>query len=49
MVIASIFWGASIVFVLVVALVLCQKIEASGVKRWGATGSLFSYEKEEAK
>jgi hypothetical protein len=48
-VIASIFWGASIAFVLVVALVLCQKIEASGVKRWGATGSLFSYEKEEAK
>ncbi len=49
MAIALLFWGCSIIFVLVVALILCQKIEASGVKRWGATGSLFSYEKEEAK
>jgi len=47
--IALMFWGGSILFVVVVALILCQKIEASGVKRWGATGSLFSYEKEEAK
>ncbi|MDT8903161.1 hypothetical protein [Anaeroselena agilis] len=48
MAIAFMFWGCSILFVLVVALILCMKIEASGVKRWGATGSLFSYEKKEA-
>ena len=49
MAIALLFWGGSILFVLVVALILCQKIEASGVKRWGATGNLFSYKKKEAK
>lgn len=49
MAIALLFWGGSILFVLVVALILCQKIEASGVKRWGATGNLFSYENKEAK
>jgi hypothetical protein len=43
------FWGISAVTVIVVALVLCKKIEESGVKRWGATGSLFSYENKEAK
>ena len=48
MAIALAFWGCSIIFVIVVALILCNKIEASGVKRWGATGSLFSYEKKEA-
>lgn len=47
MTIALLFWGSSIIFVLVVALILCKKIEASGVKRWGATGSMFSYQKKE--
>lgn len=49
MVVALMFWGISIAIVIVVALILCQKIESSGVKRWGATGSLFGYENKEAK
>ena len=48
MAIALAFWSGSILFVIVVALFLCKKIEDSGVKRWGATGSLFSYEKKGA-
>ena len=48
MAIALSFWGGSILFVIVVALILCKKIEDSGVKRWGATGSLFSYEKKDS-
>ena len=48
MLVALLFWGSSILFVVVVSLILCNKIEASGVKRWGATGSVFSYEKKEA-
>lgn len=49
MTVALMFWGTSIAMVLVVALVLCKKIEDSGVKRWGATGSLFNYKNEEGK
>lgn len=45
MAIALSFWAGSIVFVVAVALHLCRKIEASGVARWGATGSIFKYEK----
>ncbi|MFC4296843.1 hypothetical protein ACFO0J_02155 [Castellaniella hirudinis] len=38
------FWGASIVVCVAVSLYLCSKIEASGVRRWGATGDLLRYE-----
>ena len=44
--IALLFWAGSIIFVIAVGTILCQKIEASGVERWGASGRLFSYEKE---
>ena len=44
MLIALLFWGASIVFCIAVALYLCRRIEVSGVRRWGATGKLLSYE-----
>jgi hypothetical protein len=44
MLIALAFWGASIVTCIAVSLYLCRKIEASGVRRWGATGKLLSYE-----
>lgn len=42
--IALMFWGASIAFCVAVAVYLCSLIEASGVRRWGATGRLFRYE-----
>jgi hypothetical protein len=44
MLIALLFWGASIVFCIAVALYLCHRIEVSGVRRWGATGKLLRYE-----
>lgn len=44
MLIALLFWGASIAFCVAVAIYLCNLIEASGVRRWGATGRLFRYE-----
>lgn len=44
MLIALLFWGASIAFSVVVSIVLCFRIEASGVRRWGATGKLLRYE-----
>lgn len=46
MLIALLFWGASIVFCIALSLWLCRKIEASGVRRWGATGSLLRYERK---
>ena len=45
MIIALLFWAGSIAFVIAVGWLLCGKIEASGVKRWGATRRLFGYEK----
>lgn len=47
MTIALLFWAASIIFVIAIAAILCQKIEASKVQRWGATGRFFSYEQKE--
>ncbi|MDW5376571.1 hypothetical protein R6258_06520 [Halomonas sp. HP20-15] len=47
MLIALLFWSASIVVSFVVSISLCRKIEASGVPRWGATGKLFRYENRE--
>ena len=44
MLIALSFWGASIAVCMVVSLYLCGRIEASGVRRWGATGNLLRYE-----
>ncbi|WP_169802972.1 hypothetical protein [Thauera butanivorans] len=44
--IALLFWGASIVFCIVLSLYLCSKIEASGVRRWGASGSLLGYKEK---
>lgn len=44
--IALTFWGASIVFCLAVSIHLCRRIEASGVRRWGATGKTFCYEEK---
>lgn len=43
MLIALLFWSASVVFGIAVSIYLCSKIEASGVRRWGATGKLFDY------
>lgn len=45
MIIALLFWALSIAFVVGVSWYLCQKIEDSGVERWGATGRVFGYEK----
>ena len=45
MTVALMFWAGSILFVIVVSAILCQKIETSKVKRWGATGRLFGYER----
>lgn len=44
MIVALCFWGASIAFSIIISLWLCGRIEASGVRRWGATGSLLRYE-----
>lgn len=44
MLIALIFWGAAIAFCIGISIYLCAKIEASNVRRWGATGKLFRYE-----
>lgn len=45
--IALTFWGASIAFCIAISIHLCRRIEASGVRRWGASGSLFRYERKE--
>ncbi|MGY4690945.1 hypothetical protein [Salibacterium sp. K-3] len=39
-------WVIIIIFSLVLGTYLCWRIEKHGVKRWGATGSLFKYEPE---
>lgn len=44
MIVALCFWGASIAFSIVISLWLCHRIEASGVRRWGASGSLLRYD-----
>ncbi|MEB3419241.1 hypothetical protein ACFSDD_23195 [Salipiger marinus] len=44
MIVALCFWGGSIAFSIGVSLWLCSRIEASGVRRWGATGSLLRYD-----
>lgn len=44
MAIALLFWGGSIAFGVAVSVYLCTRIEASGVRRWGAVGKLFRYE-----
>ncbi|MFN3524510.1 MAG: hypothetical protein ACK4YU_00360 [Paracoccus sp. (in: a-proteobacteria)] len=44
MIVALCFWGASIAFSILISLWLCSRIEATGVKRWGATGSLLRYD-----
>ncbi|WP_176555868.1 hypothetical protein [Virgibacillus ndiopensis] len=44
MLIALMIWVAIIVFSLTLGTFLCFRIEKHGVKRWGATGSLFRYE-----
>lgn len=44
MIVALLFWGASIAFSIIISLWICSRIEASGVRRWGATGSLLRYE-----
>ncbi|MBZ4691009.1 MAG: hypothetical protein JG765_2260 [Cereibacter sp.] len=44
MIVALCFWGASIAFSILVSLWLCSRIEATGVRRWGATGSLLRYD-----
>ena len=41
MIVALCIWGASIAFSIVISLWLCHRIEASGVRRWGASGSLL--------
>ena len=43
MLIALLFWGASIVFCIAVALYLCRRIEVSGVRRWGAAALDLAY------
>lgn len=43
MLIALLFWGASVVFGIAISIYLCSKIEESNVPRWGATGKLFHY------
>lgn len=45
MIVALCFWGASITFSILVSLWLCSRIEATGAKRFGATGSLLRYDK----
>jgi len=37
-------WGCTIVTSIVLTVIVCNLIEKSKVKRWGATGSLFKYE-----
>lgn len=49
MMIALLIWVGTIVFALVLGTILCYRIEKSGVKRWGATGSLFKYNPEQEK
>lgn len=44
MIVALCFWGVSIAFSIIISLWLCHRIEASGVRRWGATGSLLRYD-----
>lgn len=44
MLIALLFWAGSIAFCVGASLIVCQQIEASGVRRWGACGKLFYYE-----
>lgn len=44
MIVALCFWGASIAFSILISLWLCGRIEATGVKRWGAMGSLLRYD-----
>ena len=44
MTLALIIWGATIVSSVVFSVYVCNLIEKSKVKRWGATGSLLKYE-----
>lgn len=44
MIVALLFWGASIAFSITISLWICSRIETSGVRRWGASGSLLRYE-----
>lgn len=44
MIVALCFWGASIAASIVISLWLCHRIEASGVRRWGASGSLLGHD-----
>ncbi|WP_167578695.1 hypothetical protein [Jeotgalibacillus proteolyticus] len=43
MFIAFLIWIIIIIFALILGTYLCYRIEKHGVKRWGATGSLFKY------
>ena len=42
--IALAIWGCTIVSSIVFCVYVCNLIEKSNVKRWGATGKLFTYE-----
>lgn len=36
-------WLSTLIFTVILGVILCYKVEKSGVKRWGATGKLFKY------
>ncbi|MFZ4453634.1 hypothetical protein [Salibacterium aidingense] len=46
MVTALTIWVVIIIFSMFLETFLCWRIEKHGVKRWGATGSLFKYEQK---
>jgi hypothetical protein len=37
-------WSSTLVLGVIICVVICSKIEKLGLKRMGATGSLFKYE-----
>jgi hypothetical protein len=37
-------WASTIIIGIVICTVVCSKIENTGLKRLGATGSLFKYQ-----
>ena len=41
---ALLIWGATVVAAIVFCMYVCKSIEKTKVKRWGATGKLFTYE-----
>jgi len=45
MFIAILVWAIVVVFSFIFGTYLCYKVEKHGIERWGATGSLFRYEK----